>query len=69
MCVQPADFIASLSKPRKVIILVMAGKPVDDTIELLSALMEVNVHAVVVVQSLVDGVLWCCGTVVYSLEM
>ena len=32
---QPEAFIASLAKPRKVVILVMAGKPVDDTIELL----------------------------------
>lgn len=30
------DFVSRLSKPRKVIILVMAGKPVDDTIALLT---------------------------------
>jgi len=34
------DFVAALSKPRKVVILVMAGKPVDDTIALLSEHME-----------------------------
>ncbi|GMH49180.1 hypothetical protein TrVE_jg11127 [Triparma verrucosa] len=37
---EPKDFIASLSKPRKVVLLVMAGKPVDDTIKLLSEFME-----------------------------
>ena len=36
----PEDFINSLSTPRKVILLVMAGKPVDSTIELLSAFMS-----------------------------
>ncbi|GMI31654.1 hypothetical protein TeGR_g14077, partial [Tetraparma gracilis] len=36
----PADFIAALAKPRKVVLLVMAGKPVDDTIALLSQHME-----------------------------
>jgi 6-phosphogluconate dehydrogenase len=34
------DFVASLSKPRKVVILVQAGKPVDETIEILSTYME-----------------------------
>ena len=34
------DFIQSLKKPRAVIILVKAGKPVDDTIELLRNVME-----------------------------
>lgn len=34
------EFVSKLSKPRKVIILVMAGKPVDDTIALLSEHME-----------------------------
>lgn len=34
------EFVSKLSKPRKVIILVMAGKPVDDTIALLSDCME-----------------------------
>jgi len=34
------EFVSKLSKPRKVIILVMAGKPVDDTIEQLSQYME-----------------------------
>lgn len=34
------EFIASLSVPRKVVILVMAGKPVDATINLLSEHME-----------------------------
>merc|ERR1719410_2358439 len=36
----PEEFILKLSKPRKVIILVMAGNPVDDTIALLSRYME-----------------------------
>ena len=35
-----ADFVAHLSKPRKVVILVQAGKPVDDTIASLAAYME-----------------------------
>jgi 6-phosphogluconate dehydrogenase len=34
------DFISKLSKPRKVIILVMAGKPVDETIASLAEYME-----------------------------
>lgn len=34
------EFISKLAKPRKIILLVMAGKPVDDTIALLSALCE-----------------------------
>ena len=34
------DFIGKLSKPRKVIILVMAGKPVDETIASLAKYME-----------------------------
>ena len=34
------DFVKQLSKPRKVIILVMAGKPVDETIALLTQYME-----------------------------
>ena len=34
------EFIDSLATPRSVIILVKAGKPVDDTIEQLMALME-----------------------------
>jgi len=36
----PKEFISKLSKPRKVIILVMAGKPVDETIASLSKYME-----------------------------
>jgi 6-phosphogluconate dehydrogenase len=36
------EFVKALKKPRKVVILVQAGKPVDDTIEKLSALMEVT---------------------------
>ena len=35
-----SEFVASLSKPRKIVILVMAGKPVDDTIALLATHME-----------------------------
>jgi 6-phosphogluconate dehydrogenase len=34
------DFVSQLSKPRKVIILVQAGKPVDETIALLTRYME-----------------------------
>jgi 6-phosphogluconate dehydrogenase len=34
------DFVSKLSKPRKVIILVMAGKPVDETIAQLTKYME-----------------------------
>jgi 6-phosphogluconate dehydrogenase len=37
---QPAEFVASLNKPRAVIILVQAGKPVDDTIAALATYME-----------------------------
>lgn len=37
---EASDFIASLKKPRRVIMLVMAGKPVDSTIALLSEYME-----------------------------
>mmetsp|Transcript_20659 Transcript_20659/g.36314 ORF Transcript_20659/g.36314 Transcript_20659/m.36314 type:complete len:488 (+) Transcript_20659:124-1587(+) len=39
-CKEIADFCSQLSKPRKVVILVQAGKPVDDTIALLSEHME-----------------------------
>jgi hypothetical protein len=37
-----SDFVNSLSKPRKVVILVQAGKPVDETIEKLAEFMEVS---------------------------
>lgn len=36
----PQDFISKLKEPRKVIILVQAGKPVDETIAKLSQYME-----------------------------
>jgi len=36
----PEDFVSKLKKPRKIIILVMAGKPVDDTIETLSQFLD-----------------------------
>jgi len=36
----PKELMSKLSKPRKIIILVMAGKPVDDTIALLSEHMD-----------------------------
>jgi len=36
----PEEFVAQLSKPRKIIILVMAGKPVDQTIAALSQYLE-----------------------------
>jgi 6-phosphogluconate dehydrogenase len=35
-----AEFVARLSRPRKVVILVQAGKPVDETISKLSAFMQ-----------------------------
>ena len=35
-----AEFVAKLKKPRKVVILVQAGKPVDDTIAQLSTYMQ-----------------------------
>jgi len=35
-----AAFVAAIKKPRRVIMLVMAGKPVDDTITLLAAHMD-----------------------------
>lgn len=38
----PEEFVKSLSKPRKIILLVQAGKPVDATIGVLSEFMEVN---------------------------
>ncbi len=34
------DFCRQLSRPRKIIILVMAGKPVDETIETLSQFLD-----------------------------
>lgn len=36
----PEDFVSKLSKPRKIVILVQAGKPVDSTIEVLSKFLE-----------------------------
>ena len=36
----PAALVASIKKPRRVMMLVMAGKPVDDTIALLSKHLE-----------------------------
>jgi len=36
----PKDFVNSIKKPRRIIMLVMAGKPVDDTIAMLSEHME-----------------------------
>ena len=36
----PQEFCANLSKPRKIVILVQAGKPVDDTIATLSEYLE-----------------------------
>mmetsp|Transcript_16338 Transcript_16338/g.23267 ORF Transcript_16338/g.23267 Transcript_16338/m.23267 type:complete len:495 (+) Transcript_16338:152-1636(+) len=36
----PENFVSQLKKPRRIVILVMAGKPVDDTITALSAYME-----------------------------
>lgn len=38
----PKEFIESLSKPRKVVLLVQAGKAVDATISVLSELMEAS---------------------------
>jgi 6-phosphogluconate dehydrogenase len=39
---QPAEFVKSIKRPRKIVLLVMAGKPVDSTIELLSQYLEVR---------------------------
>jgi len=39
-CNGPKEFCSQLAKPRKIIILVQAGKPVDDTIAKLSEFME-----------------------------
>jgi len=36
----PADFVAKLKSPRKIVLLVMAGKPVDDTIAVLAEHLE-----------------------------
>jgi 6-phosphogluconate dehydrogenase len=36
----PAEFVSSIKRPRRIIMLVMAGKPVDDTIALLAAHMD-----------------------------
>lgn len=41
----PKEFIESLSKPRKVLLLVQAGKPVDATIATLSEFMEVRLNS------------------------
>ena len=35
-----SEFVAEIKKPRKIVILVQAGKPVDDTIEKLAEFME-----------------------------
>ena len=40
--VQPAEFVAAIRKPRAIIILVQAGKPVDDTLTLLAQYLEVR---------------------------
>lgn len=36
----PKDFVASIQKPRRIILLVQAGQAVDDTIALLAQYME-----------------------------
>ena len=36
----PAEFVLAIKKPRRIMMLVMAGKPVDDTIALLAEHME-----------------------------
>jgi len=38
--ISPSEFVNKLSRPRKIILLVQAGKPVDDTIAVLSGLLE-----------------------------
>jgi len=38
----PKSFVLSLQKPRRIVILVQAGKPVDETIAILSEFMEVS---------------------------
>ena len=40
----PSSFVSSLKTPRKIIILVQAGNPVDETIELLSQYLEVRLR-------------------------
>lgn len=37
-----AEFVAALARPRRAVILVQAGKPVDDTIAALAEHMEVK---------------------------
>lgn len=37
---EPKDFVAAIKKPRRIVLLVQAGKPVDATIGVLSAFME-----------------------------
>lgn len=37
-----SEFVNSLKTPRKIVILVQAGKPVDETIEKLAQFLEVN---------------------------
>jgi 6-phosphogluconate dehydrogenase len=36
------DFVEGMAAPRKVVILVQAGKPVDDTISALAEFLQVN---------------------------
>eukprot|EP00614_Pseudopedinella_elastica_P024274 CAMPEP_0172625982 /NCGR_PEP_ID=MMETSP1068-20121228/147137_1 /TAXON_ID=35684 /ORGANISM="Pseudopedinella elastica, Strain CCMP716" /LENGTH=190 /DNA_ID=CAMNT_0013435445 /DNA_START=32 /DNA_END=601 /DNA_ORIENTATION=+ len=36
----PESFVGAIKKPRRIVVLVMAGKPVDDTIALLSPYLE-----------------------------
>jgi len=36
----PKDFVAAIKKPRKIVLLVQAGKPVDSTIDLLGGFLE-----------------------------
>ena len=41
-CHTPEELVASLSKPRRVMLMIKAGKPVDDTIEALLPLLELG---------------------------
>lgn len=58
----PKEFVESLSKPRKIILLVQAGKAVDSTITVLSEFMEASLPLIglsTTIQELVANV-YCC---------
>ena len=39
-CTTPKDFVASLERPRRIVMMVKAGKPVDDTIAAIKPFLE-----------------------------